>query len=513
MLSSAMLSASFSYDNFAFLAWVSLIPYFIAITKSNMPSSMFLSWIEGILFFAGVTYWFTEYSYTFWFPILGILSIFFIFYGAVFNLIFRRVRLVPLRILLASSVWIAVEFFRHRTFLAFPWGVLGYSQHSYLSFMQVSKLTGILGVSLLIVLFNLCAAEFIIHINFFNMDGSRSGLKANRKLFKHTSFTALILVISILVINLISGYACLKIKDGREGGYTGEKLNVALVQPNISFDDKFETDTGVLIPKKTGEGGRYFAEGSELIVFPESVIWGYIERERNKTFYEWVKSTAGEENLYFMMGQILWDEKENYYNTVQLYDPQLEILGRYNKIHPLPCAEYMPYPEKLGFLSFLNIAKTNITPSREFILIGYPGKGRIGTNICFESTLGVISRTYRKMGADILFTFTDTAGFKDSIVAWHHLIFSRVRAIENGSFMVHSGNNGISAIIDPFGRILARTDLVKKDVLYGTVYFNDKKTFYSDYGELLIYIYFGVVAGFLIVYLLRNFCKKPGKNK
>lgn len=152
----------------------------------------------------------------------------------------------------------------------------------------------------------------------------------------------------------------------------------------------------------------------------------------------------------------------------------------------------------------MNIAKLNITPASRYILIEYPGKGNIGSNICFESTLQIISRTYRKLGANMLVTLTDTAGFKNSTVAWHHLIFSRVRAIENNSFMLHSGNNGISAIIDPFGRFLARTDLLKKQVIYGSVYFNKNKSFYSVHGELIIYIYYGISFFLLLLYLVRT---------
>jgi len=353
--------------------------------------------------------------------------------------------------------------------------------------MQISKLTGVLGVSLIIVLFNLCVAETILYFVY-------------QKSFKCQVFFSFIFITLLVVLNAASGYIYIKAKEGK---YSGEKLNVAIVQTDITFDDKFETGTGVLIPDKTGEDSKYFREGTDLVVFPESVIWGDIELERNKAFYDWVKKTAKDENLYFIMGQILWNENKNYYNTVQLYNPDLKILGRYNKIHPLPCAEYMPYPNVLGFLSFMNIAKLNITPASQFILIKYPGKGSIGINICFESTLQIISRTYRKMGANVLMTLTDTAGFKDSIVAWQHLIFSRVRAIENSSFMIQSGNNGISAIVDPYGRILAQTDLVKKEVLYGSIYFNNNKSFYTCNGELLLYVYYGIVFILLLFYLTK----------
>ena len=177
----------------------------------------------------------------------------------------------------------------------------------------------------------------------------------------------------MVLSNAAFGYIYFKAKDKK---YTGEKLDIAIVQPNISFDDKFETGTGVLIPDKTGRRGKYFPESTDLVVYPESVIWGDIDLERNKEFHDWVKNTAKKENLYFLMGQILWNENKEYYNTVQLYSPDLKILGRYNKIHPLPCAEYMPYPKALGFLSFMNIAKLNITPANQVILIEYPGKGK-----------------------------------------------------------------------------------------------------------------------------------------
>ena len=70
--------------------------------------------------------------------------------------------------------------------------------------------------------------------------------------------------------------------------------------------------------------------------------------------------------------------------------------------------------------------------------------------------------------------------------------------------MVHSGNNGISAIIDPNGKILAQTSLVKKEVIYGTVYLNTNKSFYSRFGELIIYIYFALTFIYLLVYMVQH---------
>ncbi|OQA21339.1 MAG: Apolipoprotein N-acyltransferase [Actinobacteria bacterium ADurb.Bin346] len=490
ILSSFLLSLSF-IDNLAFLAWISLVPYFIVLEKSSLKQSTGLSWVTGIGFFAGITYWFTTYSWAFWFPIIGFLSIYFIFYGITFYYIFSKIRWVYLKISLAGCLWVAGELLRHRTFLAFPWGVLGYSQHNYLSVMQISGFTGVLGVSMLIVLFNLALSQLICFFIYKEKNTVRH-IVMNR-------LAAFICIFFISAANLLFGFIAFEKEKNRPPD--GQKLNIAMVQTNITFDDKYEKDTAVLIPEKYNSE-LYFKKSTELVVFPESIIWGLITREENKSFYNWLKDTAKKEKLHIIMGQIIWDESLNYHNVAALYNEDMEMLGIHRKIHPLPCAEYMPYPEVLWFLKFMNIAKLNITPSKGFSLINYPLKGSIGTNICFESTIQLISRTFRKNGANILFTFTDDAGFKDSIASWHHLVFSRVRAVENNSYMVHIGNNGISAIIDNHGRIIDRTGLVTKEVLYGDVYFNDNKSFYTIFGELLLYIYGGITFLLLMIYLI-----------
>ena len=81
---------------------------------------------------------------------------------------------------------------------------------------------------------------------------------------------------------------------------------------NISFEDKIQKDSGAIIPDPYNSK-NYFREGTELVVFPESVIWGTLDR--NKTFGEWAKKTIKEQNLYLIMGQILWDDEENYRTT------------------------------------------------------------------------------------------------------------------------------------------------------------------------------------------------------
>jgi len=490
LLSGALLVSSFYGPGF--LAWFCLIPYFIAAYYSNLKQTVFFSFILGLAYFAGVTYWFLEYSFIFWLPILGILVSYIIIFGIVLYFIYSKIKWPALRFILISAVWLAIEFFKNRTFLAFPWGMLAYSQHDYLVIMQMVKITGVYGVSLILILFNTAFAETIIN--------SIKNRKINIKDFKY-----LLPIACLIAIIAVSGFININSYRNNVDAREDTKINIAMVQTNISYDDKFRKDSVVIIPDPYNSK-NYFREGTELIVFPESVLWGTLER--NKTFDEWVKKTIKKQNLYLITGQILWDDEENYYNSVVLYSPDSEIIGRYNKIHPLPCAEYMPYPEVLGFLSFLHTARTNITPVREFAMIDYPLKGRLGINICFESVLPVISRIFVNNGAEVIFVFTDAAGFRDSLASWHHVIFSRVRAIENGSYVVHSSNIGVSAIIDPVGEIVSQTKLGSRLVLYETVYLNSNKTFYSVFGNMIMYIYFGLSFIFLLSYIITIIYKK-----
>lgn len=484
IISASLLVSSFYGQGF--LCWISLVLYFTVIYFcSNIKQCLVFGFLFGFIFYCGVTYWFTYYTFGLWIPIVGYLVIFVLVSSVAIYFIYKKVSWPFLRIVLITSVWLAIEFFRHRTFMAFPWGVLGYSQYSYLPIMQIAKVTGIYGVSFILIFANASLAEIAI------------GMRKVRKIkYKH-----LLAPLALVIIVLISGNLSMYIYSQKD--VDKNSINIALVQPNITFDNKFQEDSRVLIPQPYSNKS-YFKPGTDLVVFPESALWGSIEREKNKSFANWAKDVLKEENLYLLVGQILWDKQKNYYNSVLLYSPNLKILGRYNKIHPLPFAEYMPYPNILGFLKFLNIAKLNITPDREVTLINYPEKGQIGSNICFESTLPVISRTFREKCADIVFVLTDDAGFRDSLASWHHVIFSTVRAVENSSYVVHSSNLGVSAVIDPVGRIMLKTRLGAKGVFYSKAAFIGEKSIYSRIGNLFLYLYFT----FSIIYLVYYLCTK-----
>ncbi|OGD35495.1 hypothetical protein A2V94_06500 [Candidatus Atribacteria bacterium RBG_16_35_8] len=169
----------------------------------------------------------------------------------------------------------------------------------------------------------------------------------------------------------------------------------------------------------------------------------------------------------------------------------------------------MPYPKILGFLKFLDFSIVNLVPSEDYSPINYPGKGKLGINICYESTIPSIARNIRNNGAEAIFVLADNSSVDESIAPWHHLIFSKVRAIENGCYVIHCANTGMSAIISPDGELLVRSGLLEKVVLYRSIFLIPEKTFYTRYGNILMFLYCGIVFSAVFLYLLLKKIKHP----
>jgi apolipoprotein N-acyltransferase len=467
-----------SFMDLGFFIWFALIPFLFVIKGSSLKMTVLYSFICGVGFFAGMTFWLLELYVKFIWPlVIIILSIYFIVFGIAAYFIINKIKNSYLRIFMIPALWILIEFARSQTFLAFTIGILGYSQHNFLPLMHITRFTGIYGVSFIILLFNVALFETIIYFN------------RNRR-FK---LKFLVISFSILILFIIYGLNSVNHtldRVVREKGY--EQVNIASVQPKILFGNKY-SDRGMEVIPERYSTDSYFKPGTELVIFPESALWGNIDE--NPVFSEWALNAMEEEDLNILIGQYTHDgNKEVWHNSILLYDRQLNILGKYDEVHPVPFSQYMPHPDILGFLKFLDFSIVNLKPGKDTSPIMLPNKGYLGFNVCYESTLPGIARQFRNNGAEAIIVVSDDSSLGDSIAPWHHLIFSKVRAIENGCYVVHSSITGFSAIISPDGSIMEKADLMQKDVIYGEIYLMEDKTFYAKYGDLLLYIYLILTA-------------------
>jgi len=475
-----------SFKDLGFFAWLSFLPFFIAVYNSNLRQTIFFSFICGLGYFLGVTYWMAllPVKYT-WLLMALLLSIIFIVFGIALYYIMHRIDQPYLRIFIIPAVWVLIEYLRSQTLLAFTIGILGYTQYNFLPLMQVVRYTGIYGISFIVVLFNTVIFESIIF-----------SIKNRKVIFKY-----LIIAFSILAVFIIYGIMSVNNNLNRvisKKNYS--EIKVAVVQANVLFGQKY-SERGIEIIPPPYCGNSYFKEDTELVIFSESALWGFMEE--NREFKDWAEEILKNESFYMLIGQYIHNEDcSEYYNSALLYDDNLVVQGKYDEIHPVPFSQYLPYPRVLKFLDFLDFSKINLILGKEYNSVIYPGKGRLGVNICYESTIPSIARKIRNNGAEALILLSDDSSMLDSIAPWNHLIFSKVRAIENGCYLVHCGNSGISAIISPDGNLIAKSELLSREVLYGSIYLIPEKTFYARVGDLLIFLYFGIVFSFTIAYLI-----------
>jgi apolipoprotein N-acyltransferase len=113
---------------------------------------------------------------------------------------------------------------------------------------------------------------------------------------------------------------------------------------------------------------------------------------------------------------------------------------------------------------------------------------KIGVLICYEGIFPEAGRMYKRMGADLLVNITNDAWFGKTSAPYQHLSMTVFRAIENRLFVIRAANTGISAIIDPTGKILLQSELFTRTMLQNSVRFISYKTFYAEYGDIFVLV-------------------------
>ena len=161
-----------------------------------------------------------------------------------------------------------------------------------------------------------------------------------------------------------------------------------------------------------------------------------------------------------------------------------EITGKYDKIHLVPFGEYIPLSNLLFFIGSLGEGIGDFKPGKEFFNFSLP-QGKFGVLICFEIIFPDLCRRFVKRGANFLVTITNDAWFGRSVAPYQHLLVSIPRTVETRRYLLRSTNTGISAIIDPAGRVVKKTPIFVQTNLEGEVgLMNGNETLYTRVGDV-----------------------------
>jgi len=175
------------------------------------------------------------------------------------------------------------------------------------------------------------------------------------------------------------------------------------------------------------------------------------------------------------------------YNAAVIVGADGARVGRYDKIHLVPFGEYVPFQRLLFFARKLTGRVSKFTPGEERKVFRLKGH-RYGVFICYEAVFADEVRQFSQLGAEVLVNISDDAWYGDTSAPWQHLNMARMRAIENRRWILRDTNNGITAVIDPYGRVRQSIPRHQTDALPASYGFRDDVTFYIAHGDLFAWL-------------------------
>lgn len=466
------------------ISWVMLIPLFLAIEKKSSRDALKLGLLAGTLSSFIGTYWLIGTLSRFGgFPIfisvifIVILSAYSGLALAIFSYIVTRLGFLKrpgiLSVLLAASVWTSIEYLF--PFL-FPYGIAN-SQADYLPMIQIFDLFGIYVLSFIIVIVNLAI------------------MRALKKALTHSPFpTAEAVLALVLVISTVL-YGFFRINEVDREIAEAPKLSIGMVQANFDFLEKTENqeETVTEMHKEMSRG----LQSSDLIIWPETAIQAWFSNGSDLLIVRDEIGVPDMDGKSFLVGgmsftlkdpeaEIITDENVIKYNTAFLTDSRGVIHGRYHKIKLLLFGEYLPFTDYIPALKNISPASGDFTPGDELNLFEIKDKGaRIAPIICYEDIIPSFSRRFVSNGANLIINITNDAWFGKTIAPYQHLFLSIPRTVETRRYLLRSTNTGISAIIDPVGRVVAKTPIFVRTNLVGEVgLMNGETTLYTKVGDI-----------------------------
>jgi apolipoprotein N-acyltransferase len=483
-ISGALLALAFPKAGFAAVAFIATSPLLLALhgasrrqgfllgqVTGTVQGFLLLSWVADVLQQFGGASAITAFFLTF------LLALAFGLFLGAFGLLQANAGLGFPRssLLFAPFLFVACEYLREHLLFGFPWCLLGYSQAEFSELIQIASFTAVHGVSFLLVASSAGLAHLVVSRN-----------PVDRRLG--------ITIPALLVSGALAfGHGRLQKPLSPEG-----RLSVGVVQASIPQDQKW--DEGLLqsnIERHLTLSREASRRGARLVVWPESAV-GY-ELDLYPEVKEQIADFTSKESVFLLTGN---DDRERgpsgearSYVGAKLITPAGDIILRYHKMRLVPFGEYLPFASWLRALPVRQLVQSvsAFTPGTKAVTAEVQGV-QVGAFICYEAIFPSLVRRFPEAGAQVLVNLTNDGWYGTSAAPYQHYAMARFRAVENHRFLVRAANTGISAIIDPLGREIARTDLMEASVLVGEVRGLSELTFYARHGDVFAWLVVAIAA-------------------
>ena len=508
------------------ICWIALVPLLAALvgTRGGGPALTWyrgaaLGYVTGTVWYLGNCYWIFETMHLYGglsqAVAAGILILFALYLGlyhALFGALVVLCRRSPLgrqgALLLSPFLWVAVELARARI-TGFPWDLLGITQVDQPLLTRLAPIAGVFGLSFVIAAVN---ALWLMRLQIRDRPWVRPAITATG--------------VAIIVI-----YAITALRLRPAPPPSGERGTATLLQQNLEVGAAAtgppqESETQLLaqfsalserpspnllngtpeLPRTHlvhrsveltlrvpgGSPSRSPAadpgaltpfERTDVIIWPESPA---PFEEQNAEFRQAIATLAQTMSAPVIVGDIGLDRTSdpadrrgyNLFNSASFVRPNGRFAGRYDKMHLVPFGEYVPFKRLFFFAGHLldEVGTFAAGTSRRTF-------GPFGVFICYESIFGDELRDFPRLGASVLVNISNDGWYGDTSAPWQHLNMVRMRAIENHRWVLRATNTGVTAAIDPTGRVIVAAPRHLRTAIRVPFFYEHDLTFYVRHGD------------------------------
>ena len=484
---------------FCWFCLVPLLSALLAFTREEKPLRMhhaaLLAYLSGVVWYAGNCYWIYRTMHLYGnipsIPSFGILILFSLYLGlypALFGTLVAALHAKYSRNLVLLAVpflWVAVELARARI-TGFPWDLLGYTQVNNLTLTRLAPWTGVMGISFVIAAVN---ALWLIR-------------PANTRL-KYVPATV------ALLLTAIATFAA-----SHQPKYFGDVSDsvATLLQENLGVGSEAvgnkETKQDMLAASSQLSLHPAIAlspshQPSQIIIWPEAPT-DFVDTD--PLLRQSIGDLARQANAAVIVNDVTVasynGNRPKLYNSASFFLPDGTYAGRYDKMHLVPFGEYTPYKPLFFFVGDLLDDLLFIPGSHRSV---FPvADKKYGVFICYESIFGDELRHFALNGAQVLVNISDDGWYGDTSASWEHLDMVRMRAIENHRWVLRATNTGITAAIDPSGRITATIPRHIRTSVQVPFGYETDLTFYSRHGDWFAWLCALATALLLLLGLTRK---------
>lgn len=497
VLGGFMLTAAFPKVDFDLLIWFAMTPLLWALKDVSPGQAFRVGFVAGVAHYATLMYWLVDTMYTHghlsYFiavPLLFLLASYLALYPAIWSMGVALTRRPVMLLLLGPLLWVALEYIRAIALTGFPWELLGHALYRRPRLIQITDIFGVYGLSWLIVFCNVALGILLTSRFGSGWQGSTVSKK----------FAAWTLGVAALGFFLTIGYGELRIRSVDRQIAGAERVGVAAVQGNIAQEEKWERYNRIpTVEKYLRLSLQASLEPPGLVVWPETAMPFYFRHYPRLA--QMVIGQARRTDIHYLVGSPDGIRRDDggveHYNAAFMVTPDGLYEERYAKVHLVPFGEYVPMQRFLPFVRALAdevIGDFKTGRKGDTLPVG---EHKVGVLICYEGVFAYLANAAVQNGADILTNITNDAWYGFSSAPYQHYSMSVFRAVETKRGFVRAANSGVSALVDPAGRILKQSPLFEDAVVAGELPILDEITLYTRFGDIFAWTALLVSIGWM----------------